>query len=170
MGKYFVNFFIASVLVYLGFYLFDKPTIIPRIELNTKSYQGKSDVDSCESKDRCIVVYLTPWCGVCKTAMPAIQQIRKYVNAADRVGMKIIVGKDNNENLDQLAKEISGKVYLDYDEQFYNQAKIRGVPTWWVIDDKRKILITYPGFVQGATIKEQADVMIDQVLKLSDYL
>lgn len=107
--------------------------------------------DSCEGTERCLAVYLAPWCPACKSAGPLVAKLRTLAQEQPDVGMMVIVGREEDEaKLESYAESIGGEVFLDYDQEFHRQMGDSGVPHWYVWDQNRKILASHAGYWVGA--------------------
>ena len=121
---------------------------------------GATD-DPCANKTYCVVVYLSPRFKHCQSVVPFAQQIRKRLQSAEEVGMKIVVGDDTPEHIQEMAEKIQGDVFLDTDGIFYKAYQIDSLPRWIVLDEKRKVLNEIKGSIEGT----QPPVVVDVFLK-----
>ena len=57
----------------------------------------------------------------------------------------MIVGGDSKERIEEMAENFKTTVYLDTEGRFKDTMRFSSVPTWWVIDSKRKIVRRFSG-------------------------
>jgi hypothetical protein len=127
--------------------------------------------DPCAYKLRCVVVFLAPWCPSCQGSVPFLNDMRKRFDQEGKVGVKVIVGMDSEEKLTSMAKKIGGEVFLDSNKEFSRSAGVRGVPAWWVVDDKKRILARGTALgVSGGTQEQNFTYFAVNYLKLKDFL
>ena len=158
---------ICAIVFLVAFFLMRKPVEAPNIAL---AMNEAEDTTSCEGADRCVTVYVAPWCSVCKRAMPTIEKIREFISDQDGVGFQIIVGKDEAAAIDSMAKLYSAGVYLDYQDEFAGAMRISSVPTWIVWDRERIIVSRISGVPMGLSGDAQIRMFLEQNLALGGYL
>jgi thiol-disulfide isomerase/thioredoxin len=146
------------------------PEQVPDIALESNIDIENYSSDPCKEKERCLAVYLASWCPACKSAVPIIKEIRKFALDSEEVGMKIILGRDEPENLEDLADEIEGEVFFDEDDRFFSAMRARAIPHWWVWDKNGKILVDFSGSFSGGSLEDLVNHVIDEELKLGDYM
>jgi len=112
----------------------------------------------CAGRERCVTVYLSPWCPVCTQTVPVIQALRRRAAATKHVGVRIIIGGDARPRLEALAQRVGGTVHLDEAGAFARGAGARSVPRWWVTDPRRKVLADFAGGMPG-TVPVQLGLM-----------
>ncbi|MCB0317863.1 MAG: redoxin family protein [Bdellovibrionales bacterium] len=168
MDSLFIKSFVAAFVVFalVAFFSFYQKTM-PEVTLLSSS---GSNYDDCEGKKRCLAVYLAPWCGHCRAAMPLVKEIQRKFKYNKSVGIKVVVGQDSIQNLNRYANEIGGMVLVDKDGKFYRGLGVSGVPYWAVWDQERLILETFSGRPSGGNTEKLVDYMINDQLSLGEYL
>ncbi len=150
-----------------GFFILAQGEPLPALALNSNFKAA----DECLDVERCIYVYVSPWCPSCQRSVELIKELRSYSHGSEgKVGMKIIVGRDSRVNMERFYKKIGGRVYLDPDGEFYDTIGAPGVPTWMVLDGKRRVKTVQAGVPDGLPLSEAVDYMIDKSLDLADYM
>ena len=128
-----------------------------------------SGSDECARAEKCLAVYLSPWCPQCRKSGELVQELRARAARSPGLGFKVIVGQDEEEALEKYAQRLGGSVYYDYDGDFYRQLGAGGVPTWVTWDSKGRILETMSGRPLGAPTHVLVDHMGEE-LDLTDVL
>jgi len=95
--------------------------------------------------EKCLTVYVTPWCPYCRAASGAIKALRDHLKD-DGVPVRVIVGKDDEEKVRSYAAEFGPDTLLDPDAKM----TARGVPHFYVSSDG------------GAVIAEQSGASPDE--------
>ncbi|MBW2312849.1 MAG: hypothetical protein JRH10_01560 [Deltaproteobacteria bacterium] len=125
--------------------------------------------DECARAEKCLAVYLSPWCPQCRKSGELVQELRARAAISPEFGFKVIVGRDEEDALDRYASRLGGSVYYDYDGEFYRQLGASGVPAWVSWDSEGRILETMSGRPLGAPTHVLVDHMGEE-LDLTDVL
>jgi thiol-disulfide isomerase/thioredoxin len=127
--------------------------------------------DVCESKERCIIYYMTPWCPSCQAAVPFVNDLKNRVDRTTKVGLKIVIGSDDLSTIESFATKISGPVYYDPDSSFGQALNLSGVPAILVADQNKKIIKRdFPAYLSGGgNSDENFDYFNKNYLGLEDY-
>jgi len=132
--------------------------------------RGDGGPDPCALVERCIAVYLAPWCPQCRKSGPLVEALRaRAAGTRGRLGIKVIVGRDEPDALEKYARKIGGPVYFDDDGDFFRQLGAGGVPIWVSWDAQGKILERMAGRPYGA----EPDLLVHhlgQKLGVDDFL
>lgn len=115
----------------------------PAAEQQTRLVGG-----NCAS-ERCLLVYLAPWCGVCRnshqTIVDAVNRLRdRKVNAT------VVLGMAPRDELVAYAREFPFPVYFDPDKSFFNDLSAKGVPYQAVWDSGGAIVADVSGGFRSA--------------------
>lgn len=105
--------------------------------------------DQCIGKQRCLIVFLTPWCPACKASVGFVKSVGRFVRTNSSLGMQIVVGNDTEQKLRAMAGELGEFTYLDIDGTVDRALRGGGVPRWGVIDANRKIINLGSGLPAG---------------------
>jgi len=117
-------------------------------ELTAGSFEGSEiSAISCEAKEKCVIVYVAPWCPYCKMALGVIKELRAKWADSESIDFIIVIGLDKIKNLNRMADEIGGEVYLDPDGDVIKRFGGRGIPHWYVLDSDNKLLRHFGGYV-----------------------
>ena len=69
-----------------------------------------------------------------------------------------------------MAQKLGGQVFLDPDGDFARTVSMRGVPSWWVIDRKMKIVNKGSGIgVSGGSDDQNFEYYASKILQLEKY-
>ncbi|MBT3586823.1 MAG: redoxin family protein [Halobacteriovoraceae bacterium] len=113
----------------------------------------------CRDKEKCLIVYITPWCSACKTfekyILPSLpESLDLYSKNA---GMSIIIGKDNPGKINFMGSRIQLPFISDADGKFYRALGTSAVPSFFVVNSSGKIIKQRTGFsAKGSTPEEMA--------------
>jgi len=119
--------------------------------------------DECATTERCLVVYLAPWCPQCRKSGGLVKELRARAALSSSVGFKVVVGKDEREALDRYAHKLGGFVHYDDDGSFYREIGASGVPAWVAWDAERRVVGKLYGRPLGAPNHVLADHMIQEL-------
>ncbi|MGI5861583.1 MAG: zf-TFIIB domain-containing protein [Myxococcales bacterium] len=131
-------------------------------EVDLKPVAANALSDPCEGKERCVVVVVAPWCPACKKAVPIINSMQERFKDSPRVGIKPVVAYDTESKLLDMARKISGRVYLDPPGTLMKEMGDRGVPYWYVVNDSGNVVESMAGVITVV----QAQI---EKLGLADY-
>jgi len=101
--------------------------------------------DPCKNKDRCVIVFIAPWCGYCRASEPFISALRSDAAASSTFGLKIVIGSDNASALQTKARELGDNTFLDTNGLIMSAAGVRGYPSWISTDTEGTILARLGG-------------------------
>ncbi len=129
-------------------WLMSLPEDMPYAQLN--QYQNARQTGevikvggACE-KDRCLVVYVAPWCPACKSLTPMINNL---VSELDRDGISatVVIGKDSMNNVLEYSKRYKGAILADANGRYFKDIGAKGVPYFAVSDGNGKRLAEMSG-------------------------
>ena len=169
-------------------YFIQYPSGLPNIQLFPKyldsplppSQAWAGRPDPCWGKDRCVLVAVGNGCPACAYAHPYITALRDQWKTSRRIGMKIVILawpiKQNMPDGEKrwimnAAQEEAGaygdNTYIDWNNTFCQEADLKGIPGFVVVNQRGKILARHAGSYSGPleTFKDQ---MLDD-LDLKDY-
>lgn len=95
-------------------------------------------------KDRCLTVYLTPWCPYCRRATGLVQALQKELPEKG-VAVRVVVGQDEDAKCRDYAAQFGAGALLDCDKRW----SPGGVPHFFVSDDAGGILKAASGAPEG---------------------
>ncbi len=127
------------------------PARFPSVVLPLSKH-SPSAVDECLGRDACIVLFLAPWCPHCRDAIGVIRAIREKTRSSTRLGLRVVVGSDTEANLEQMAQEIGGVVFLDTERKLQKKLNLRGVPHWYLVSAGGTVRAEMAGASGAATI------------------
>lgn len=98
------------------------------------------DLGECGT-GKCLTVYVSPWCGVCRASTGMIREFRDYLNGRG-VECRIVVGRDAPEAVAEYAREFGPETLLDAGGRFPLRG---GVPNFTVSDAQGAVLKSLAG-------------------------
>lgn len=102
--------------------------------------------------ERCLTVFVAPWCGFCRAATPAIRALREHL-ASRGVPTRVVVGKDKPEAVREYAVEFGSDTILDLDGEFRFTG---GLPHFFVSREGGEVVLDRPGMRAGEAPKSAA--------------
>ncbi len=107
------------------------------------------DDHPCVARSRCLVVYLAPWCGACKSTKKFVPYVRDMLEQDPETGFMVVVGKGwgNFNGGHDMARDIGGQVYLDDEANYWRALRheVNAVPAWVVFDGLGEAIETETG-------------------------
>lgn len=102
---------------------------------------GDGGDDPCHGKERCVLVYMAPWCPACKSLLPQLLNVRdgRWKDSTTR-GFKFVVGHGSPEQNREMVKQIGRGAYLDDDKEFSKKMGVRHFPTLYVLDGNGRVI------------------------------
>lgn len=100
-----------------------------------------------EGQKPVLLVFWATWCSYCKQELPDLKEFsQKYKSEIKVIAIdsgetkKIIKDYIQKNNIDFL-------VLLDEEREIWNKYLVRGTPSHFLINEKREIVVTWPGLV-----------------------
>lgn len=90
--------------------------------------------DPCAFTERCVIVYMAPWCGACRQSVRIIDALHARWEDRDDIGIKVVLGRDGRDALEGMAASTRAAAYLDVDGTYWEKNGGRGFPHWIVTD------------------------------------
>ena len=78
-------------------------------------------------RNRCLTIYLAPWCPYCRKSQGAILDAVKQLEARG-ISTTIILGMDKPEALVAYAADFPFPVYFDSNNAYFKKLDMKGVP------------------------------------------
>ena len=123
---------------------FRRPSYLPDLALTSATAGGTASGASsaaihCTGTSGCLVVYVAPWCGPCRSSLPG------DVALADHIRTKgfetvFVVGMDETEACLDMTRALGRPTRLDIDGKWAKAAGVRGVPHFLVTTPTGKIV------------------------------
>ena len=162
------------------FYWFNQPgndpmtaEQVPAADLRSYRNIAARQPHPCEGKKRCLVTYMAPWCGICKSNIPIYQHARSMIRESPDVGVMLVLSPVNRSWQDHgaVARKIGGRVMLDPHDQAWDNlgSAVNGVPAFVVYNGNGDIENLRPGGFRTVN-KATAHRMVEDELKLGSYL
>lgn len=108
-------------------------------------------VAPCEKKTKCVVVYLAPWCPFCQKGVAFFNEVHTRFEKNGTVGMKVVLGSDSTNKLEEMAKAIKAPVFFDPEGRFATLLEVQGYPSWWILNERGRIVERGSGLPQPFT-------------------
>ena len=125
---------------------------LPPAKANT---QG---TNPCLTKEKCVIVYMAPWCPFCQRTIPIVQEMVEHYKDSGEVGVKVIIGNDGRGKLEDMAEKVGTNTFLDPDGTLWNAVGAKGVPHWFVLDSTGKQVAELGGFGPMAAILKKLEL------------
>jgi thiol-disulfide isomerase/thioredoxin len=124
---------------------------------------NKISVDPCIGKSTCVVVYLAPWCGYCKLAVPTVKELAKRWADDPNRGIKAVVSSGKIQQNYVMALALSPEVHVSIDatralSRELQNLGFKGVPHWYRLDEQGHIAADVAGFGASAALLDALGV------------
>ena len=120
-----------------AYFIFGHSSKMPLDELDR--YDSKAPLEKSSQhigascyKDRCLMIYVAPWCTYCRRSHQAILSTVKTLESRG-IPVFVVLGMDKIDKLKDYAAEFPFPVYFDRDRHFFHHLNGKGVPyfvTW----------------------------------------
>jgi len=136
-------------------------------EADAKKLESAGVPLNCKDKEKCIVVYIAPWCGVCVSSEPTFHAFHKYLpKLRPQIGFGLIVAAGSpNENAAKKNELLPIETYVDDSRNLLRARNIDRFPTWVVVDPQGNELSRMSGGFQ-VTAESSVEQALQEVLKL----
>jgi peroxiredoxin len=110
-----------------------------------------------------LIDFWATWCSPCIEAMPDVQVLHEIYKERDVVVLGINSWEQQKENVKPFLKEhkITYRILLDSDDDVIKKYRVRGIPTFFVLDKKGTVRYSYTGMPPGKQVIQQS---IEQLL------
>lgn len=137
-----ITLVITGIIFGIGYLTFGQNATLESEVLNLQNQDAYAESSATVGgqcyEDKCLTIYVAPWCPACKSLKPTITSLTQELQA-EGLDVKVVVGNDSQKATEEYAKGYPFPVYLDADAKFYKKANQRGVPFFLVTDRKGKI-------------------------------
>lgn len=135
---------------------------MPKASLNQyKSARlvGKNvDVGGACKQEKCLLVYVAPWCPSCKSLTPMINQLVASVSS-DGIEATVVIGNDDMNQVLDYSKRYNKAVLADASGAFFDLIGAKGVPYFAVIDSNAKRISEMSGgYISVETMRTQLNL------------
>jgi hypothetical protein len=138
-----------------------RPSYLPDLALASATAQGTPAGSAetavfCKGSNGCLVVYVAPWCGPCRSSLPGDVALADHLRTRGYETV-FVVGMDKAEACLEMTRSIGRPALIDADGRWAKAAGVRGVPHF---------LVTTP---TGRIVKRQAGAYLappEQVAQL----
>ncbi len=123
---------------------FRRPSYLPDVPLPSASADGVSDGPSaspvlCTGSRGCLVVYVAPWCGPCRSSLPGDVALADHIRGKGWETV-FVVGMDDVRACLEMTKSIGRPARIDSERKWARAARISGVPHFLVTTPTGKIV------------------------------
>lgn len=139
---------LIGIFVFIGWKIFYHPSFPSTANDYLSIYSAKNSSNPvsfsnpCDGRDHCVYIYLAPWCPHCREFLSEITEFRVYWKAMDRPGLKIIVGDDKKDAINEMAATINPPVYLDFSNKFLRAVHLHSFPYIFIVDANQHIIVS----------------------------
>lgn len=133
------KFTVAFIAVAIGVYVWKFGGLDQR---NPAGLSG----DTCEGRERCVSVYMAPWCPHCKSAVGDVQKMIAKSQRGGKTGVRVVIGmgQEPGDN-ERMAKQIAAQgVVIDDSTEIAKKLNVQGVPNFKILDKEGTVLIDGP--------------------------
>lgn len=102
----------------------------------------------CTGSNGCLVVYVAPWCGPCRSSLPGDVALAKHIEPMGYETV-FVVGMDKEPACLEMTRSIGRPTRLDVDGAWAKAAGVRGVPHFLVTTSSGKIVKRQAGAYVG---------------------
>lgn len=144
---------------------------VPKFDLAPGAIEALRTVkDPCFGMERCVLVYVAPWCPACHQSIDFLNDVASRVKRTGKIGMKVIIGMDTHDKNAEMSKLFTTQTFLDDDGKFRAALGVSSVPTAWVADGNGKILREIPAALGGTGTDDQIfDYYNEHYLQMTEY-
>jgi len=127
-----------------AFLWFRRPSYLPDVPLPSASAEGVSAGPQaspvfCRGSKGCLVVYVAPWCGPCRSSLPGDVALADHI-APLGYETVFVVGMDDVRACLEMTKSIGRPARIDSDRKWARAARVSGVPHFLVTTPTGKIV------------------------------
>jgi hypothetical protein len=131
------------------------------VTLSTLDGAKAVDLGKCKT-EKCLTVYVSPWCGICRKSTPFINELKGYF-IRKNIDTRIVVGRGQADQVREYASAFGPDVLLDMSAAYPLQG---GVPNFAVSNSKGEVVKVVPG-VPGIWTPPFPEALM---VKMGDYL
>ncbi|MGF1689374.1 redoxin domain-containing protein [Photobacterium japonica] len=158
MAKGIVISFILLSLIFI----INRPTTLPEETLSVHdtnaSFKRSDYVGGGCITEKCLVIYLAPWCPTCQKITPTIISLVSDMEK-EGVTVTVVVGKDQQDRITAYANKFPFPVLTDANGTFFTKAKLVGVPYFAVTNSKGNVLKDYfGGYMSVKSFREELEI------------
>ena len=132
---------IALLTIALFGWFINLPDDMPRASLEpydkARLVEEYVEVGGACEQDKCLIVYVSPWCSACKALTPMINQLVSKVNN-DGIEATVVIGNDSMRKVLDYSKNYDTPILADASGAFFDQIEAKGVPFFVVTDSNGK--------------------------------
>jgi thiol-disulfide isomerase/thioredoxin len=144
-----------------GWYI-NLPDDMPRASLdqykNARLVDEYIEVGGPCRQDKCLIVYVAPWCPSCKSLTPMINELVKSASD-DGIKATVVIGNDAMKKVLAYSKRYDAPILADASGAFFDQIGAKGVPYFVVTDSNGKRLSEMSGGYHSADqMRSQLDL------------
>ena len=98
----------------------------------------------CYGVERCLVVYVAPWCGACKRSIPLINRVGQVLALDSRAGLVVVMGTLGGawDGHERLAERIDRPLFVDREGSYWQAVAhhAKGTPAWISHDGDTQVI------------------------------
>jgi len=117
------------------------PKPLPAVVASAIGGPSQTLAAACSGYQRCLITYITPWCPGCRSSVPFIRNARAFLQTLGQQSvLQVIVGDGADAQLQALASEVGGLVFIDDKQQLNRALNVRSVPAWFLVNEQGMII------------------------------
>lgn len=95
-------------------------------------------VGRCTTGEKCLVVYVAPWCGPCRASLPGDAALADHLRGRG-VETLFVVGMDQPDRCAEMVRSLGRDAVVDPDGSWAKAMGVSGVPHFLVVDAAGKV-------------------------------
>lgn len=119
------------------------PSEVLKVHDKNALVQRSGDISGCVT-DKCLIIYIAPWCPTCQKITPTIISLVDELKNED-ITVTVVVGKDKYKRVVAYANKFPFPVLTDANGSYFKKAGLEGVPYFAVTNSKGDVLNDYFG-------------------------
>ncbi|MCJ8313373.1 MAG: TlpA family protein disulfide reductase [Saccharospirillaceae bacterium] len=152
---------LALLALVVVLFIVTRPNTLPISNLNVHDMNTDSidsaNIGECLS-DKCLIIYVAPWCPICHKITPTIIALVNEMKA-EGIQVDVVVGKDKPNAVLEYAEHFPFPVALDANGRYFYAADIEAVPYFVAINYDGEILNEmYGGYQSVSALRNKLEI------------
>jgi len=146
-----MNKLLVLLVAGLGLFVFYKRQADQARTAQITSARGLASGDhNCKGTEKCVLVYVAPWCPGCKQLKPHfLRAIKQGRSASRKLGFRVVVGQGTPEQNREEAASFGPSAAVDADGSLKTAYGVSGYPSFLLVDQNQKLIAEGQGAVDA---------------------